>query len=234
MAKNKWKKMIVAGSLVVEAVYPAVPSRGTDKVRGAKRKLSSEAQRRMNLVYSKQKLKLILAANFNAGDVVCTLTYDKGDVRVRDELARFVDVDPWPGMATRQSWMNWIITQLLGDGDGEAFVLPRTSDGKFAALEPMPGAVTIDDAANVYAVQWRGRVYMPDEVLHFRLYTDPERPWKGRGVRVQAKQLAASLATTALLKDKLNSPDYKPPMVIAVNSDNAFSDEEERERFRES
>ena len=83
-------------------------------------------------------------------------------------------------------------------------------------------------------MQWRGRTYAPDEVLHFRLYADPDRPWKGRGVRVQAKRLADSLSTTSQLKDMLNSPDYKPPLIIAVNSDNAFSDEAERENFRES
>lgn len=175
-----------------------------------------------------------IAAIISSATIYLMENSSKGDVRVRDELARFVDVDPWPGMATRQSWMNWIVTQLLGDGDGEAFVLPRTSSGKFAALEPMPGAVSADDPVSGYAVHWRGRKYEPNEVLHFRLYADSEKPWKGRGVRVQALKLADSLFNTAQLKDTLNSPDYKPPMIIAVNADNAFSNEAEREKFRES
>lgn len=175
-----------------------------------------------------------IAAIISSATIYLMENTDKGDVRVHDELARFVDVDPWPNMATRQSWVNWIVTQLLGEGDGEAFVLPRTSGGKFTALEPMPGAVSIDNPAGGYFVQWRGNTYAPDEVLHFRLYTDQDRPWKGRGVRVQASRLAASLSTTSRLKDMLNSPDYKPPLIIAVNSDNAFSDETERENFRES
>ena len=28
----------------------------------------------------------------------------KGDVRVHDGLSRLVDIDPWPGMATRSGW----------------------------------------------------------------------------------------------------------------------------------
>ena len=175
-----------------------------------------------------------IAAIISGATIYLMENTDKGDVRVHDELARFVDVEPWPNMATRQSWMNWIVTTLLGDGDGEAFVLPRTNGGRFAALEPMPGAVSIDNPAGGYLVQWRGYTYAPDEVLHFRLYTDPERPWKGRGVRVQANRLAASLNTTTELKDMLNSPDYKPPLIVAVNSDSAFSDEAEREKFREN
>lgn len=175
-----------------------------------------------------------IAAIISGATIYLMENTDEGDVRVHDELARFVDINPWPNMATRQSWMNWIVTTLLGEGDGEAFVLPRTSGGKFTALEPMPGAVSIDNPAGGYFVQWRGYTYAPDEVLHFRLYADPDRPWKGRGVRVQANRLAASLNTTSQLKDMLNSPDYKPPLIIAVNSDNAFSDEAERENFRES
>lgn len=174
-----------------------------------------------------------IAAIISSATIYLMENTNKGDVRVHDDLARFVDVEPWPNMATRQSWVNWIVTTLLGEGDGEAFVLPRTTGGKFTALEPMPGAVSIDNPAGGYFVQWRGYTYAPDEVLHFRLYADPDRPWKGRGVRVQANRLAASLSTTSQLKDMLNSPDYKPPLIVAVNSDNAFSNEEERENFRE-
>lgn len=175
-----------------------------------------------------------IAAIISSATIYLMENTNKGDVRVHDDLARFVDIEPWPNMATRQSWVNWIVTTLLGEGDGEAFVLPRTTGGKFTALEPMPGAVSIDNPAGGYFVQWRGYTYAPDEVLHFRLYADPDRPWKGRGVRVQANRLAASLSTTSQLKDMLNSPDYKPPLIVAVNSDNAFSDEAERENFRES
>lgn len=174
-----------------------------------------------------------IAAIISSATIYLMENTNKGDVRVHDDLARFVDVEPWPNMATRQSWVNWIVTTLLGEGDGEAFVLPRTTGGKFTALEPMQGAVSIDNPAGGYFVQWRGYTYAPDEVLHFRLYADPDRPWKGRGVRVQANRLAASLSTTSQLKDMLNSPDYKPPLIVAVNSDNAFSNEEERENFRE-
>ena len=49
----------------------------------------------------------------------------KGDVRVHDGLSRLVDIDPWPGMATRSGWMDWIVSTMLGEGDGNAFVLPQ-------------------------------------------------------------------------------------------------------------
>ena len=72
----KWKKIIVAGPLVMETIYPAQNPRDSRTVRAGKRNLSSEAQQRMNQKYSYQKLELLLAANFVPGDLVVTLTYD--------------------------------------------------------------------------------------------------------------------------------------------------------------
>ena len=54
----KFKKIIVAGPLVVETVYPAPNPRDSQGVRQGKKALSSEAQRRMNLKYAYQKLEL--------------------------------------------------------------------------------------------------------------------------------------------------------------------------------
>ena len=72
----KFKKVIVAGPLVVECVYPAPNPRDSLGVRQGKKALSSEAQRRMNLKYAYQKLELEIAANFGTRDIYATLTYD--------------------------------------------------------------------------------------------------------------------------------------------------------------
>lgn len=72
----KTKKIIQAGSLVLEAIYPRGSRWDTPKQRAGKRKLSSAAQQRMNLKHSFQKLELMLAANFRPGDLMLTLTYD--------------------------------------------------------------------------------------------------------------------------------------------------------------
>lgn len=69
-------KVIVAGPLVVQAIYPVVNPKDSDGVRAGKHRMSSEAQKRMNLKYCYQKLELEMAANFVVGDLVATLTYD--------------------------------------------------------------------------------------------------------------------------------------------------------------
>lgn len=73
----KTKKIISAGPLVLEAIYPRGSAHDSPRTRAGKRKLSSEAQQRMNRKYSFQKLELLLAANFVPGDWIVCLTYGK-------------------------------------------------------------------------------------------------------------------------------------------------------------
>lgn len=71
----KTKKIISAGPLVIEAIYPRGAAHDTPRIRAGKKKLSSEAQKRMNAKHSYQKLELLLAANFVPGDWLVTFTY---------------------------------------------------------------------------------------------------------------------------------------------------------------
>jgi hypothetical protein len=72
----KYLKTIVAGPLVLETVYPAPNPRDSAGVRSGKKALSTIAQQNMNRKYAYQKLELEIAANFGAGDLYITLTYD--------------------------------------------------------------------------------------------------------------------------------------------------------------
>lgn len=72
----KLKKIIVAGPLVIETVYPAPNPRDSQGVRQGKKSLSSQARQQMNLKYAWQKLELEIAANFGVRDLWVTLTYD--------------------------------------------------------------------------------------------------------------------------------------------------------------
>ena len=76
----KTKKIIQAGALVLEAVYPRGSAHDSPRTRAGKRKLSSEAQQRINLKHSYQKLELMIAANFRPGDLMVTLTYDEDNL----------------------------------------------------------------------------------------------------------------------------------------------------------
>ena len=88
-AVAKIKKVIEAGPLVVETIYPAPNPRDTPETRAGKKKLSSQAQQRFNLKCAWQKLELLIAANFRPGDLWVTLTFDDGHLpRTRDEAQK--------------------------------------------------------------------------------------------------------------------------------------------------
>ena len=84
-------KITAAGPLFVEALYPRARRSDTPRQRAEKRKASSEAQRRMNRIYSYQQLELTLAANFpTPGSAhVVVLTFDDAHMpRSRREAQR--------------------------------------------------------------------------------------------------------------------------------------------------
>ena len=154
---------------------------------------------------------------------------DNGDIRVRDQLARKIDIDPW-SLGTRQTLVHWIVETELTEG--EAVVIPQTSGTLIADLIPAPNA-TLHRPTNSpsYYAQYEGRQFDAGNILHFRLRPDPMYPWRGIGPQVQLRQVVDSIIQTAETKTAYMSSEYKPPIVIAVNSDSPLSDEKERSKF---
>ncbi len=152
-----------------------------------------------------------------------------GDIRIHDALARKLDVEPW-SLGTRQLWVQWIISQELCHG--EAFVIPQTNGMMIADLPPAPGAYAYRNPGdNGYRVRYKGLDFDADNVLHFRLRPDPDYPWRGLGPEVQLQQVVDSILQTGITKTAYMSSEYKPPIIIAVNSDSDLADETVRENF---
>jgi HK97 family phage portal protein len=156
---------------------------------------------------------------------------ESGDVRVRDALSRKIDVDPW-SLGTRQTWIHWIVsTELL---EGEAVVIPTTAGALISDLIPAPGAILSRlPGAVSYTAQYNGHSFDAANILHFRLRPDPDSPWRGIGPQMQLQQVVDSIVQTAETKTAYMSSEYKPPIVIAVNSDSPLSDETARNKFIE-
>lgn len=154
---------------------------------------------------------------------------ENGDVRIHDALARKIDVDPW-SLGTRRTWMHWIVETELTQG--EAVVIPKTEGLQISNLIPAPDAILErPPSCESYKVRYKGQTFDADDVLHFRLRPDPLQPWKGTGPQVQLRQVVDSLIQTAETKTAYMSSEYKPPVVVAVNSDSPLSDEKERSKF---
>lgn len=152
-----------------------------------------------------------------------------GDKRIRDALSRKIDVDPW-SLSTRRDWVHWIVQTMLTEG--ESVVIPQTAGTLIADLIPAPDAhLYRPPNSQTYYAQYKGNNFEADNILHFKLRPDLLQPWRGSGPQVQLDQVVNSIIQTAETKTAYMSSEYKPPIVIAVDSDSPMSDEDERSKF---
>ena len=136
----KTKKIIVAGALVREVIYTRAASRDRAVIRQAKRKVSTEAQQRLNARYSWEKLELMLAANFLPRDLVVTLTFDDQHLpatraeaaarlkKFRSELARI------RAAAGQEMRMIWTIENKSGDGRWHVHLVTNQTGDDFREI----------------------------------------------------------------------------------------------------
>lgn len=180
----------------------------------------------------------VLAAIGGLADIISNATIqlmrntDDGDVRVRNQLARFMDISPWQH-GTRKDLISWIVWTMLTTSTGSAFLLPHTERGLLSELEPMPGAYALsDDNGLTYYVMWQGRRYTSDSVLHFKRWPDPAQPWQGIGLRISLRDVTANLRQAAATKKGFMSDKWKPSVIVKVDAlADEFADEAGRKRL---
>lgn len=144
---------------------------------------------------------------------------DAGDIRIRDELARKVDVEPCSTM-TRSTFIQWLVRTLMLDGNGNCVVYPVTRRGYLRDLRPIPSSLVsfMPDEDWGYKVYIGGAQYDPDDVLHFVLNPDSFYPWKGTGYRVSLSDVANNLKQAAKTERGFMESKWKPSLIIKVDA----------------
>lgn len=138
-----------------------------------------------------------------------------GDIRVKDELSRKVDINP-DGNTTRSLWMYNIVRNMLLEGN--QIVLPRTEGGYIRDLHPIPPPqVSFMPDRDGYRVVYNGMSLEPDKVLHFRINPDPEAPWRGMGYHSVLKEVVRNLTQAAETKRGFMSSKWKPSVIVKVD-----------------
>jgi HK97 family phage portal protein len=160
---------------------------------------------------------------------------DKGDVRVKNALSAKLDISPNRMIKTRKAFIYNIVYTLLLPGEGNQVTYPRfTPDGLLDNLEPLkPSGVSFHDVPGGYEIHYGSHRYTPDEVLHFVINPDPERPWVGTGYRAVLKDVVKGLRQASATKQALlESP--APSIIVKVDGlTEEFASKDGRKKLRE-
>lgn len=143
---------------------------------------------------------------------------EKGDIRIHNELARKIDIDPYSA-TTRSIFIQWIVKIMMLNGN--AIVLPRTRRGILLDLRPVPPGMCslIPRGTWEYDVEINGGTYDPEEVLHFVENPGELYPWRGDGYRIQLKDVANNLKQAAATQKGFMESKWKPSLIIKVDAD---------------
>ena len=158
---------------------------------------------------------------------------EKGDIRIRNELARKIDIDPYSATA-RSIFIQWIVKTMFLNGN--CVVLPKVRRGILMDLRPVPNSMCslIPEGTWDYFVEIEGRSYDPDEVLHFALNPGELYPWKGDGYKIALQDVVGNLKQAAATQKGFMESKWKPSLIIKVDADSEqFSSPAKRRKILE-
>lgn len=143
---------------------------------------------------------------------------ESGDKRIKNELSRKIDIDPYSFM-TRKTWVYNLVYSMLLPGDGNAFILPIVKNGKLLELKPLePSQWSIIKQEVGYGIRYKSLFYESDELLHFAINPNPDVPYQGTGYRVALRDITHNLKQATKTKNSFMSGQYMPNIIVKVDA----------------
>lgn len=109
---------------------------------------------------------------------------DKGDIRIKNELSRKVDINPQDNM-TRQTWVHWLVKTMMLHGRKCSGLAGCKRWNSIQSESGPPGVCLFHSGRNLglQGIDSRTGIFSLDEVLHFVLNPSDVYPWMGTGYR---------------------------------------------------
>lgn len=175
---------------------------------------------------------------YKIADLVSNMTImlmengQNGDIRIKDELSRKIDVNPNSNM-TRKTFIHTIVAEMLISGN--CTVYPNIDkNGYISDLQIMNNCSYISKG-NGYEIRHNGIVYNSNDVLHFVLNPILKYPWKGCGVYPLLRQTIENLAQANNTKSGFLKSKWKPALIITVETDvEELIDKDKRDKIIDS
>lgn len=169
--------------------------------------------------------EVILRCRHVIADMVSDMTImlmengEQGDTRVRNELSKKIDVYPNKDM-TRKAFIYKIVHDMIFCGN--SVCLPEYSGAMLDNLALFNGSsLSVSDAGRQsgYYISYSSRVYEPNEVLHFVLVPDEDKPFRGVGFKPQIIKTVDNLLQAEATKKGFLRSKWKPSIIISINAD---------------
>lgn len=155
---------------------------------------------------------------------------EHGDARVRNELSKKIDIYPCADM-TRKNFIYKIVSDMILYGNSVA--LPEYNGimlDNIRLLRASATTVNNEGRQRGYYITYGGRMYEQDEVLHFVLVPDEDKPFRGKGFTPQIYDAVKNLAQANATKTGFLKSKWKPSIVISINADTEELQDPEKRR----
>ena len=142
---------------------------------------------------------------------------EDGDRRLKNELSKKIDVYP-NNMMCRKNFIYRIVSDMLATGN--SVVIPEIQRGLIDNLVLCKSdSVTFKGDEKSYTIMYKGISFNSDEVLHFVLIPDEDKPFRGQGYVQILKDTVSNLVQANATKQSFLQSKWKPSLIIKVDSD---------------